>query len=192
MTSERDLTVATLRAEGINSPPRYFPTWNASMQHFSVDGWAESTLTRRQMLDALPEADREKRIEYIEAFPVDLDARDRQPVRLPYLTHDADVDLAGWVEKCYATRAIAEGYYLVEVWRADRPAVLLDLQQVADRLGVSYATVRRYRSQDAGFPEPDVMLGQSPGWRARTIEAWVSARPGRGVGGGRPRKPATG
>ncbi len=66
---------------------------------------------------------------------------------------------------------------------------LLDLRGVADRIGLSYATIRRYRSQDPSFPTPDATLGQSPGWLAETIDAWQAARPGRGVGGGRPRKP---
>ena len=66
--------------------------------------------------------------------------------------------------------------------------VLLDLHGVAERLGLGYATVRRYRSQDATFPEPDATLGQSPGWLPETIDAWQAARPGRGAGGGRPRK----
>lgn len=72
------------------------------------------------------------------------------------------------------------------------PLPLLDLRGIADKLGVSYATIRRYRSQDDTFPEPDAVLAQSPGWLPETVEAWCTARPGRGVGGGRPRGPAKG
>ena len=68
------------------------------------------------------------------------------------------------------------------------PIPLLDLGGVAERLGLSYATVRRYRSQDESFPEPDALLGQSPGWLPETVDRWQASRPGRGVGGGRPRK----
>lgn len=64
---------------------------------------------------------------------------------------------------------------------------MLDLKAVADMIGVSYATVRRYRSQDPTFPDPDIVLGQTPGWLPDTITAWQDARPGKGVGGGRPR-----
>lgn len=64
---------------------------------------------------------------------------------------------------------------------------LLDLRGAAELVGVSYATMRRYRTQ-SDFPEPDAYLGQSPGWLPETLTAWMDARPGRGVGGGRPRK----
>lgn len=66
-----------------------------------------------------------------------------------------------------------------------QPSDLLDLAAIAQRIGVSYASIRRYRSQDATFPQPDAMLGQSPGWHANTIDAWQAQRPGRGAGGGR-------
>lgn len=67
------------------------------------------------------------------------------------------------------------------------PTTYLDMPAVAARLDVTESTIRKYRSQGR-LPEPDIMLGQSPGWRATTIDAWIKARPGRGVGGGRPRK----
>ena len=63
----------------------------------------------------------------------------------------------------------------------------LDMRAAADRLGIDYATVRRYRAVDS-FPPPDVQVGQSPGWTADTLDAWQAQRPGRGAGGGRPRK----
>ena len=66
----------------------------------------------------------------------------------------------------------------------------LDMMAAADRLGVSYATVRRYRAT-GGFPPADVVVGQSPGWLPGTLDAWQAGRPGRGVGGGRPRKSVT-
>ena len=75
--------------------------------------------------------------------------------------------------------------YLALGWEWAQP---LDLADAADHLGLSYATLRRYRSQDASFPAPDVTVGQSPAWWATTLDAWQAARPGRGAGGGRPRK----
>lgn len=61
----------------------------------------------------------------------------------------------------------------------------LDMHQAADRLGVAYATIRRYRAT-GGFPPADVTVGQSPGWLAETLDQWQASRPGRGAGGGRP------
>ncbi|MEW2508472.1 hypothetical protein AB0878_49240 [Amycolatopsis sp. NPDC047767] len=53
------------------------------------------------------------------------------------------------------------------------------------------ATWRKRYADSHPFPEPDVMTGRTPGWarsRRPEIEAWEHGRPGRGVGGGRPRK----
>lgn len=60
-------------------------------------------------------------------------------------------------------------------------AVYLSLKQVGERLGVKNAAAYR-------LPEPDAMIGTTRGWLPETIDRWNSARPGRGVGGGRPRK----
>lgn len=57
----------------------------------------------------------------------------------------------------------------------------LGVKQVAERLGVANAAVY-------DLPEPDVRIGRTRGWRPETIDRWNAQRPGRGVGGGRPRK----
>ena len=67
-------------------------------------------------------------------------------------------------------------------------AELLDMAGVAEHLGRTYATVRALRRDDPSFPAADVTLGQSAGWWPSTIDAWQATRPGRGAGGGRPRK----
>lgn len=67
------------------------------------------------------------------------------------------------------------------------PHGYLDITAVAERAGVTAATIRKYRATGR-MPDADILLGQSPGWHPETIEAWLQARPGRGVGGGRPRK----
>ncbi|KAA8828303.1 hypothetical protein [Bifidobacterium tissieri] len=54
---------------------------------------------------------------------------------------------------------------------------------VARRLGISTAAVASYR-----LPDPDAMIGRTRGWLPETIDEWNANRPGRGVGGGRPRK----
>jgi len=62
----------------------------------------------------------------------------------------------------------------------------LGVTDIAKRLGISAAAVSAYR-----LPEPDAYIGRTRGWKAETIDAWNAARPGRGVGGGRPRKKRT-
>jgi predicted DNA-binding transcriptional regulator AlpA len=63
----------------------------------------------------------------------------------------------------------------------------LDTRAVASRIGVTADTVSSYRARGY-LPQPDIMLGRSPGWLPETIEAWIAARPGKGAGAGRPRK----
>lgn len=60
----------------------------------------------------------------------------------------------------------------------------LGIKQVSERLGVANAA-----SYD--LPEPDVTIGRTRGWLPGTIDQWNAQRPGRGVGGGRPRKNKT-
>jgi predicted DNA-binding transcriptional regulator AlpA len=70
-------------------------------------------------------------------------------------------------------------------------ATQLDQTAVAARLGVTRATIQRYRSADRGkygFPEPDGMIGRTPWWKPETIDAWAANRPGKGAGGGRPKR----
>ena len=57
----------------------------------------------------------------------------------------------------------------------------LGVKQVAERLGVANAAVY-------DLPESDVRIGRTRGWLPETIDRWNAQRPGRGVGGGRPRK----
>lgn len=75
----------------------------------------------------------------------------------------------------------------------------LTLEDCAHALGLTYRTVRNYhqvaerRRRDGGirpgdFPPPDMRYGRSPVWKASTIKRWAANRPGRGAGGGRPRK----
>lgn len=61
------------------------------------------------------------------------------------------------------------------------PDEYLDSAGVARLLGVSPATIRAYRSRgQAGFPEPDVIVGDTPGWLPATIERWQAQRRGPG------------
>ena len=59
----------------------------------------------------------------------------------------------------------------------------LSVTEVAKLLSISTAAVSAYR-----LPEPDATIGRNRGWSRETIDKWNAARPGRGVGGGRPRK----
>ncbi|MGO5433299.1 helix-turn-helix transcriptional regulator [Bifidobacterium thermophilum] len=58
----------------------------------------------------------------------------------------------------------------------------LSVTEVAQLLGISTAAASVYR-----LPEPDATIGRTRGWKRQTVETWNAARPGRGVGGGRPR-----
>ena len=62
----------------------------------------------------------------------------------------------------------------------------LSVTDVARRLGITSAAVSAYK-----LPEPDAMIGKTRGWLPETIDRWNAGRPGRGVGGGRPRKTKT-
>lgn len=79
------------------------------------------------------------------------------------------------------------------------PVRLLTLMDIAEREGLAYRTVRNYhqmaerRRRDGtprpgDLPPPDDHVGVHPVWRVSTIRKWHANRPGRGAGGGRPRK----
>lgn len=62
----------------------------------------------------------------------------------------------------------------------------LSVTDVAKRLDISTAAVSAYK-----LPQPDALIGRTRGWLPGTIDQWNAQRPGRGVGGGRPRKNKT-
>ena len=57
----------------------------------------------------------------------------------------------------------------------------LSTKEVSEYLGIKNAA-------SAGLPTPDALIGTTKGWLPETIDRWNAQRPGRGVGGGRPRK----
>ncbi|MCI2958232.1 XRE family transcriptional regulator [Agromyces atrinae] len=59
--------------------------------------------------------------------------------------------------------------------RQKKPKRYLSTVEVAERLGVQRSTLGRYK-----LPTPDVMIGETRGWTAETIDAWNEARPGSG------------
>lgn len=74
---------------------------------------------------------------------------------------------------------------------------MLNRTDVAAILGVSVKSVSQYlvESKEGGryetnpFPRPDGRIGSGPWWlpkRKAEFLKWKAARPGRGVGGGRP------
>ena len=65
-------------------------------------------------------------------------------------------------------------------------AEYLGVKQVAERLGITQGALL-----SLNLPEPDALIGRTRGWRPETIDRWNAGRPGRGVGGGRPRKTKT-
>lgn len=72
--------------------------------------------------------------------------------------------------------------------------VMLTADEVAERVSTKYpgisitgATWRRY-VYGGRAPRADQMKGRTPLWRASTADEWAKTRPGRGAGGGRPRR----
>lgn len=63
----------------------------------------------------------------------------------------------------------------------------LTTAEVAKLVGVTPASWRSMVSRGSA-PEPDGHLGSTPWWTRKTITRWQATRPGRGAGGGRPRK----
>ncbi|MEB3367436.1 hypothetical protein [Saccharopolyspora mangrovi] len=62
---------------------------------------------------------------------------------------------------------------------------------IAGWFGVQTHTVNAWRRRYEDFPEPDALIGDTPGWlpeREAEIRQWESNRPGQGAFGGRPRK----
>lgn len=59
----------------------------------------------------------------------------------------------------------------------------LSFSEVAERLGITTGALG-----SAHLPEPDATIGRTRGWSVETIDQWAANRPGRGVGGGRPKK----
>ncbi len=65
---------------------------------------------------------------------------------------------------------------------------------IAEAMGVTRHAVHKWRSRyppdsDHPFPEPDVEVDGTPGWRPDRLEElmhWRDGLPGRGAGGGRP------
>lgn len=66
----------------------------------------------------------------------------------------------------------------------------MTIRDVADRLELQVPTISCYIARGV-MPAPDGRSGRSPWWHLSTIDAWLAARPGRGAGGGRPRKDGT-
>ncbi|RCG19085.1 DNA-binding protein [Sphaerisporangium album] len=72
------------------------------------------------------------------------------------------------------------------VGTTQHPADLLDEQDAAEYLGVSYATVRHDRATER-LGDAWTQIGGVAHIRRGDLDELIAARPGRGVGGGRPR-----
>ena len=62
---------------------------------------------------------------------------------------------------------------------------------LAALFGVKPGTIETWRVRYDDFPPPDAYVGGYAGWlpsREIELRAWEANRPGRGAGGGRPRK----
>lgn len=52
-----------------------------------------------------------------------------------------------------------------------------DVHNIAEVLGVSVATIYRWRSDGTPMP-PAIKIGQAIRWRPETVEAWMADREG--------------
>ncbi|MGI5223535.1 helix-turn-helix transcriptional regulator [Actinoallomurus sp. CA-142502] len=84
-------------------------------------------------------------------------------------------------------RAYAADEPLPKLPTGEHPDDLLDDQETADVLDVAYATIRADRRADR-LPEYVDVLGVPHYRRADLARVPTEMRPGRGAGGGRPRK----
>jgi hypothetical protein len=84
--------------------------------------------------------------------------------------------------------AYRDGRPIPELPAGAAPGDLLDEHDAAELLGVEYATVRKDRNLGR-LPEHVEVCGLAH-WPRRVLERVPDERPGRGVGGGRPRKSA--
>lgn len=141
-TRTRDDLAAQLReilaARGITSIP-YNPD---TLVGLSIDIWAVSTITRREMLDALPEPTRAAKIEAAKSFGVDLDARDVTPVRIArprHTTWSDDLTYDAWLT--WVVRDLDPRYEL----RDQPPAT--ELRTLHDALLAAEATVTDLRAR---------------------------------------------
>ncbi|WP_128381246.1 helix-turn-helix transcriptional regulator [Streptomyces cavernae] len=65
----------------------------------------------------------------------------------------------------------------------------LEMDEVADLIGVAHPTMRTYHNRakrkrengkatEKDLPEPDRMFGRTPAWKRSTIDRWRQARAG--------------
>jgi hypothetical protein len=96
-----------------------------------------------------------------------------------------EVPMGEWDKRCHVPLGLSAPELAL-----DR---LLDFAGVARMAGVLHDTVVSYYTRRAQvpepyrFPEPVARFGGSPVWSGPIIRAWLSARPGQGTGGGRPK-----
>lgn len=68
------------------------------------------------------------------------------------------------------------------------PTQYMTLAEIAKAAGITVDSARTYHKRatahrTAGhprpgdLPEPDITLGQTPGWKAATIDRWLATRP---------------
>lgn len=75
----------------------------------------------------------------------------------------------------HAGLSIDTVYRLAELATSEAPTYYLSLEGFADRLGISYPTIKSYRSTGV-LPQPDITLGGSPGWTLATADRFAATR----------------
>lgn len=84
-------------------------------------------------------------------------------------------------------RAAAAGTPIPDLPADPAPEDLFDAAEVCTRFGLDPSTLTHYVA-DGYAPPPDERIHGIRFWCRSTLDRWAVSRPGRGAGGGRPRK----
>jgi HAMP domain-containing protein len=117
----------------------------------------------------------EKQLEVVSDGGVD-PAMIRDSVVIAVLT-DGTLDLEDVAQAAGLTAA--EVQRLARYVEVTHPGEFLSIEGFARRIGVSVQTLRAYKSRGR-LPQPDIVLGGSPGWLPATVDAFQASRPGQG------------
>jgi predicted DNA-binding transcriptional regulator AlpA len=107
-------------------------------------------------------------------LPLTLDADEAIVEDIPTVLRTAGYEIVP------GTGTDTEYGYAVEVTPIETTVTYLSMPEIAARAGLAEQTVRQYRSRGR-LPQPDAMIGRTPGWTEATADAWIATLPGQGA-----------